>query len=327
MVVVLAACRSAVALALLRPLTRQPSPIVARRSGSIPTAQRFRKACRRSVSQQHADDTCHTTQSRRAAIGRLAACCTAAAIQPAAAAESLRDALAARDANRLTKPFYNVPPGPTTFPDWLEGRWRCSATFQGFQFPNEKISKQRVVAETDLPGFTKLSIARFGDVGREKTEFDLNFVRRGDKVIEDYGNNVANALSAHVDKPDLVKSVAWDAANPNRMTMSLKEGGRNGERIEIFVNSRRSEALEGDIFLNSESIRQMTMGPPTLQNPTTPRVVIGEYQHFWTWRRDGDGARCNVLTAVYAVPGGFGFEEAFDKPLVMYSHNLRLKRV
>jgi hypothetical protein len=56
-------------------------------------------------------------------------------------------------------------------------------------------------------------------------------------------------------------------------------------------------------------------------------VVIGEYQHFWTWRRDGDGARCNVLTAVYAVPGGFGFEEAFDKPLVMYSHNLRLTRV
>ena len=65
----------------------------------------------------------------------------------------------------------------------------------------------------------------------------------------------------------------------------------------------------------------------TLQNPTTPRVVIGEYQHFWTWRRDGDGARCNVLTAVYAVPGGFGFEEAFDKPLVIYSHNLRLTRV
>ena len=154
-VVVLAACRTAVALALLLPLTRQPSPIVARRSDSIPPAQSFRKACRRSASQQHADDTCHTTQSRRAAIGRLAAsCCTAAAIQPAAAAESLRDALAARDANRLTKPFYSIPPGPTTFPDWLEGRWRCSATFQGFQFPNEKISKQRVVAETDLPGFT-----------------------------------------------------------------------------------------------------------------------------------------------------------------------------
>ena len=318
--VVWLACRFTIGGALL---PRQLAARVASRSDGINCAQRHRKACRRSASQQ--DDACQITLPRRAALGFVASCCAVA--RPAAAAESLRDALAARDANRLTKPFYSIPPGPTTFPDWLEGRWRCSATFQGYQFPNEKISKQRVVAETDLPGFTKLSIARFGDVGREKTEFDLNFVRRGGNVIEDYGNNVANALSAHVDKPDLVKSVAWDAANPNRMTMTLAEGGRNGERIEIFVNSRRSEALEGDIFLNSESIRQMTLGPPTLQNPTTPRVVIGEYQHFWTWRRDGDGARCNVLTAVYAVPGGFGFEEAFDKPLVMYSHNLRLTRV
>ena len=309
--------------AALSPPTARVSQLARRHAGVQPRVTRRSDGQTTSTHcRSTAGDDAQHALPRRAALA-LAAFCAA----PASAAESLRDALAARDANRLTKPFYSIPPGPTTFPDWLEGRWRCSATFQGFQFPNEKISKQRVVAETDLPGFTKLSIARFGDVGREKTEFDLNFVRRGDKVIEDYGNNVANALSAHVDKPDLVKSVAWDAANPNRMTMSLKEGGRNGERIEIFVNSRRSEALEGDIFLNSESIRQMTMGPPTLQNPTTPRVVIGEYQHFWTWRKDGDGARCNVLTAVYAVPGGFGFEEAFDKPLVMYSHNLRLTRV
>ena len=264
------ACRFTTTCALL---PRQLAARVASRSDAI----RHRKACRRSASPQHADEACHTTQSRRAAIGRLAASCTAAAaIQPAAAAESLRDALAARDANRLTKPFYSIPPGPTTFPDWLEGRWRCSATFQGFQFPNEKISKQRVVAETDLPGFTKLSIARFGDVGREKTDFELNFVKRGGKVIEDYGNNVASALAAHVDKPDLVKNVAWDAANPNRMTMSLVEGGRNGERIEIFVNSRRSEALDGDIFLNSESIRQMTLGRPRPASfyPFTPSTRL-----------------------------------------------------
>ena len=310
--------------AALSPPTARVSQLAQRHAGVQPRATgRSDGRTTHTHCRSTASDALHTLP-RRAALA-FAAFCAA----PASAAESLRDALAARDANRLTKPFYSIPPGPTTFPDWLEGRWRCSATFQGFQFPNEKISKQRVVAETDLPGFTKLSIARFGDVGREKTDFELNFVKRGGNVIEDYGNNVANALAAHVDKsvPELVKNVAWDAANPNRMTMSLVEGGRNGERIEIFVNSRRSEALEGDVFLNSESVRQMTLGPPTLQNPTTPRVVIGEYQHFWTWRKDGDGARCNVLTAVYAVPGGFGFEEAFDKPLVMYSHNMRLTRV
>lgn len=148
------------------------------------------------------------------------------------------------------------------------------------------------------------------------------------------------------------------------MTLNLRAGGRNGERIELFVNSRRAEALGDDIFLNSESVRQMTLGGPTLrgrrvatshaaaprplprrrrghgrsasppprpaparrQNPTVPRVVIGEYQSYFTWRRDGDAARCNVLTAVYAVPGGPLFEEAFDRPLVVYSHNVRLER-
>jgi len=299
-----------------------------------PVAPRHASAQRRETGRSDGQ-TC-LTLPRRSAFGLTAACATFAA-RPAAAAESLREALAARDANRLTKPFYSVPPGPTVFPEWFEGRWRCSVAFQGYQFPST-ISKQRVSAQTDLPGFTKLSIARFGDVGREKTEFEMNFVRRGGKVIEDYGQNVANALCAHVDKPDLVRSVAWDAANPNRMTMDLKAGGRNGERIEIYVNSRRSEALEGgatgrpeavegDIFLNAESVRQVTLGPSTAQNPNVPLNIIGEYQHFWTWRRDGDGARCNVLTAVYAVPGGFGFEEAFNKPLVMYSHNLLLTRV
>ena len=135
--VVWLACRFAVTTALTPPQLAAPR---------VASSSRITTAL---ASRNYADDAQHTLP-RRAAIGLAVSCCAAAA-RPAAAAESLRDALAARDANRLTKPFYSIPPGPTTFPDWLEGRWRCSATFQGFQFPNEKISKQRVVAETDLP--------------------------------------------------------------------------------------------------------------------------------------------------------------------------------
>ena len=140
-----------------------------------PVAPRHASAQRRETGRSDGQ-TC-LTLPRRSAFG-LTAACAAFAARPAAAAESLREALAARDANRLTKPFYSVPPGPTVFPEWFEGRWRCSAAFQGYQFPST-ISKQRVSAQTDLPGFTKLSIARFGDVGREKTEFEMTFVRRG----------------------------------------------------------------------------------------------------------------------------------------------------
>jgi len=50
------------------------------------------------------------------------------------------------------------------------------------------------------------------------------------------------------------------------MTIRLRAGGRNGERIEQFVNSRRSEVLgDGAVFLNSELVKQVTLGGPTLQ--------------------------------------------------------------
>jgi len=268
--------------------------------------------------------------AQRAAAGASAA--AAAALSPreaGAATLSLRDTLAARDAALLKKPFLSARPGPQAFPDWLEGTWRCEASFRGYEFPSKTISKARVVANTDLAGFTKLSVARFGDVGRESTVYDVAFARSGGRVYEDLSGNLRRSLAAHAGGDDgLVRSVDYDAGkNPNRVTVDLREGGRNGERIELFVNARRDEALGDDFFLNAESIRQMTLGGPTLQNPTQPRIVISEYQHYYTWRRLGpDAVKCNVLTAVYVVPQDNMFPEAFDLPVVVYAHDLRLAR-
>ena len=129
--------------------------------------------------------------SRRAAAAGLGAAALAAAPRPGAAAElGLRDTLAARDANLLRKPFIAVPPGPTAYPAWLDSTWRCDAAFAGFELPSKKISKQRVIANTDLPGFTKLSVARFGDVGRESTRYEMRFYRTpSGAVYEDYARD------------------------------------------------------------------------------------------------------------------------------------------
>lgn len=264
----------------------------------------------------------------RRAVGGAAA---AAVFAPRpSAAESLRDALAARDASLLKKPFLSARPGEQAFPEWLAGAWRCEAAFRGFEFPSKTISRERVVAKTDLAGFTKLSVARFGDVGRAATTFELRFDRDGGggAVVEDYGGNLMRSLAAHADDADLVRAVDYDGRkNPNRATLDLRPGNRNGERVELFVNARRAEALNDDVFLNAESVRQITLGGPTLQNPTVPRIVIGEYQHFFTWRRRAqDAVTCNVLTAVYVVPQDDLFAEAFDAPVVVYSHDLRLTR-
>ncbi|KAH8044353.1 hypothetical protein JL722_14745 [Aureococcus anophagefferens] len=198
--------------------------------------------------------------SRRAAAAGLGAAALAAAPRPGAAAElGLRDTLAARDANLLRKPFIAVPPGGGV-PAWLEGTWRCDAAFAGFELPSKKISKQRVVANTDLPGFTKLSVA-LRRRRRESTRYEMRFYRTpSGAVYEDYARDVASSLNAHAGDARLVESVSYDVAkNANRATVTLRPGTRNGERIELFVNGRRSEALGDDVFLSSENVRQDPM--------------------------------------------------------------------
>jgi hypothetical protein len=123
------------------------------------------------------------------------------------------------------------------------------------------------------------------------------------------------------------------------MTIRMRAGGRNGERIEMFVNKRRSESLSGgDVFLCSEQVRQVTLGGPTLQEPGVARMVVGEYQHFFTYRRglggegggddEGNYFRANVLTAVYVdTQQDSDLFTDVNRPVIVYSHNIVGKRV
>ena len=96
--------------AALSPPTARVSQLAQRHAGVQPRVTRRSDGQTRSTHRRSTagDDAQHALPRR--GLLALAAFCAA----PASAAESLRDALAARDANRLTKPFYNVPPGPTT---------------------------------------------------------------------------------------------------------------------------------------------------------------------------------------------------------------------
>ncbi|GMI02417.1 hypothetical protein TrVE_jg2885 [Triparma verrucosa] len=278
--------------------------------------------------------------SRRAFLATPAAVLflpqTSSAVTPAPQPTSLRDILAARDANLLRKAFLNLPPPQQEYPPWLEGTWDCTSDFAGFEFPSKKVPKENIVAQTQLPGFVKLSVARFADVGRKNTRFTMKFFKDKDgKVREDYGENLANSISAHTNGREVVDEINYEPVkNPNRITIRLRAGGRNGERIEQFVNSRKSETLTDSIFLNSELVRQVTLGGPTLQDPLVPRMVVGEYQHFWTWRKvetdDGsEGFRSNCLTAVYAdaQESAAVFNEVVGDPVIVYSHNIIGKKI
>ncbi|KAJ8613512.1 hypothetical protein CTAYLR_002194 [Chrysophaeum taylorii] len=244
---------------------------------------------------------------------------TGVCVPCAVGAETLEALLGARDAKVLTKPILNVPPVDFEFPAWLHGEWIVRSRFKGYEF-SSKIPRERLVANRDIPGFQKLSIAEIADVGA-----DVVFARRYADGKEDKAFNYKATIGAHLSDPDVVTDVAING--PNRATIQLKPGSRNGERLELFTNSRRSQRLNPETFLCSESLRQVTLGGPTLSEPGVPRIVIGEYQHFWTWFYRTDGVvDANLITAAYIEPQDPMFSEVFDAPVVVYAHDLSFSR-
>ena len=98
----------------------------------------------------------------------------------------------------------------------------------------------------------------------------------------------------------------------------------NAERVELFLNSRETEEPSPELFYLSESVRQVTF------SAGQRRQVVGEYAHFWSFRRVSETrVDAVVVTAVYADP--LQLERLFVKvggsrPLVVFSHGLSMTR-
>lgn len=87
--------------------------------------------------------------------------------------------------------------------------------------------------------------------------------------------------------------------NPNRMAIIFASGlTLNAERIELFVNSRETQEVSSNLFLMSESVRQVTF---SASRTSVARQVSGEYAHYFTFKRLADGSVTgNILTAACA---------------------------
>ena len=186
---------------------------------------------------------------------------------------------------RLNKPVFNGGrPRAQAYPDWLEGEWRATIDFAGYEFPSAVVAREAVAREATTPGFQKLSLAYAPDVGREgKTEYRMRFARDGGDVIEDRGFNLREIVDAYVGE-GAVEAVEYDARrDANRTTIRLKRGAsNNAERIELFTNARDSETRESDgTFFALESLRQVTLGYSTSYG--VARMVPTDYTHVWTF--------------------------------------------
>lgn len=243
----------------------------------------------------------------------------------------LSERLSRRQPELLTKPILNIPPGETLHPDWLEGTWSVRSTFGGYLFPSKKISRERLLQEATIPGFQVLSIAAFPDVGKTPCEYRARYARRADgMIVEDKPFNLRSAIDGGVEKRVVDRILYTPAQNPNRLSIVFLPGkARNAERIELFFNAREGERADGDTFVCSEHLRQVTFGGSSTEGVV--RQVSGEYGHYTTFRRvDASTVRANVLTAVYLdsmQQDALYFQERPDQPVVIFAHNLNLTKI
>jgi len=244
---------------------------------------------------------------------------------------------------QLDKAFFQTPPSVQAFPDWLEGEWNVILKFASFSFPSEKISKARLAADRDVPGFLRLSIAPLADVGSGGV-YRQRWMRsaRGE-VIEDRSHNLAASINGLLAK-QVVDLVDYSPAAPNRITVRLIPGAsNNAERLELYVNARESTApADNTRFAASECVRQVALGYSTQYN--APRVAVTDYTTSAVYRRAegvSDVVDVSLLTAGYIQPNEalqYSSEpgqppmmnrilELSTKPVVLYRHSMRLTRV
>jgi hypothetical protein len=232
-----------------------------------------------------------------------------------------------RDPAALGNSVFNVPPTAQVYPDFLRGTWDVSCKFGGFLFPSQRISRERVTANFQIPGFQKCSIASLCDVGSD-TKYQMTI--DSTTGLEDRITTLTNQINANLGYSAVGEILYNPKSNPNRLSVDFVEyKTKNAERIELFCNARESEMVpETGVFVCSEYLRQVTFG--TGSEVGIPRQVVGNYAHFWTWRRDENSEssiRGNLLTAAYLDPQDAMFFDEPSKPVAVYSHVLNAVRV
>jgi hypothetical protein len=244
------------------------------------------------------------------------------------------------DSKALDKQLFNVPPTQQVFPDWLDGTWDASTQFAGYSFPSTRIEKSRLVKDTSVPGFLKLSILQLADVGAGG-EHQLRYSRRADgAVVEDKAFNLTAMVNALLRGP-VVQSVDYAPdREPNRVTLKLVPGStNNAERVELYINARESDTRPDGVFYALESVRQVALGYSRQFN--APRVAVTDYSIAWSFqRRDADTIQAAICTAGYVQPNEAlqytsqpgaspqlgGLLTASTEPVVLYSHTVTMRR-
>lgn len=273
--------------------------------------------------------TTFTVVGAGSSTAATASAATTTSINP----NGLASRLAKRDASVLVNPIFNIPPSVQVYPDFMRndnssgssgttGIWDISCKFGGYLFPSTKIPRDVITSNPLTPGFQKCSIAAICDVGK-----DFTYKMKIDPItgVEDRIYTLSSQINSSLNYNAVSEIIYNGKVNPNRISIDFVEyRTRNAERIELFCNARESEYVdETGVFVCSEAIRQVTFGTGSTQN--VPRQVVGNYAHFWTWKKNPDNPASitgNLLTAAYLDPQDPLYFQEPSRPVAVYSHIL-----
>lgn len=264
-------------------------------------------------------------------------------VETSAATGSLAERLSKRDPAALTNSVFNLPPPAQIYPPFMRGSWDVTLKYGGYLFPSQKISRDKLTADFQIPGFQKCSIAALSDVGKDVVRYTLSIDE--ESGMEDRITTLTSSINDHLGYSAVQEVLYNPRVNPNRLSIIFeKYRTTNAERIELFCNGRESELIRRDdiqsnIFVCSEYVRQVTFG--TGSDVGIPRQVGTNYAHFWTWKQPMDTGDVsagtsttstastltgNLLTAAYLDPQDSLFFEEPSKPVAVYSHVITAKR-
>jgi len=177
---------------------------------------------------------------------------------------SLAEKLSKRDPSVLINSIFNVPPSAQVYPNFMRGSWSVTCKYGGYLFPSQKISRQTLTSNAQIPGFQKCSIVGLSDVGIDSFQYTLSIDET--TGLEDRIKTLTTQIDSNLGY-SAVQKVLYDNKKPNRISIDFVEyKTKNAERIELFVNGRESESIVQqldsniikDVFVSSEYIRQVT---------------------------------------------------------------------
>jgi hypothetical protein len=241
-----------------------------------------------------------------------------------AATGSLATKLSKQDPAALVSSIFNIPPSTQVYPEFLRGTWQVTCRYGGYLFPSQKIPREQLTANAQIPGFQKCSIVALSDVGKESFDYTLSIDEA--TGVEDRATSLTTQINANLGYSAVSEILYNPKSNPNRLSIDFVEyRTRNAERIELFVNGRESEFVpETQVFVCSEYLRQVTFG--TGSTVGVPRQAATNYAHFWTWKKNADDPSVvtgNLLTAAYLDPQDPLFFDEPSRPVAVYSHVLK----